>query len=97
MFIKIKTMKTAFWASRDSSSNHEPRPFRSALQTVAGTPIFMAPELLRGESRPTRESDVYAFGILIYESVQRLCILERGGGHSYHEVGHVESPVLLGT
>jgi serine/threonine protein kinase len=41
----------------------------SALQTIAGTPIYMAPELLRGESRPTRESDVYAFGILIYESV----------------------------
>ncbi len=37
-------------------------------QVAVGTPSFMAPELLRGETLPTRESDIYAFGILICES-----------------------------
>jgi serine/threonine protein kinase len=34
--------------------------------TVPGTPQFLAPELLRGES-PSIRSDVYAMGVLLYE------------------------------
>ena len=34
--------------------------------TVPGTPQFLAPELLRGEL-PTRGTDVYAMGVLLYE------------------------------
>lgn len=33
-----------------------------------GSPLWMAPELLRGESTNTPESDVFALGILLYES-----------------------------
>jgi len=33
---------------------------------VIGTPAYMAPELLAGRE-PTRRSDVYAFGVLVYE------------------------------
>ncbi|CAB9514229.1 activated protein kinase catalytic subunit alpha-1 [Seminavis robusta] len=36
-----------------------------------GTPFWMAPELLRGESANTVASDVYSFGILLYEVFSR--------------------------
>jgi serine/threonine protein kinase len=36
-----------------------------------GTPCWMAPELLRGESSNTSSSDVYSFGIVIYEIYAR--------------------------
>ena len=32
-----------------------------------GTPYYLAPEVLRYQTGPTKEADVYAFGILIYE------------------------------
>ncbi|CAB9519143.1 Receptor-type guanylate cyclase gcy [Seminavis robusta] len=38
---------------------------------ATGTPFFMAPELLRKESLNTKESDVYSFGILLFEAVSR--------------------------
>ena len=41
----------------------------SALTTNAGTPIYMPPELLRGEAGLGPYIDVYAFGILAYEIV----------------------------
>lgn len=34
--------------------------------TISGTPTYMAPELLRGE-RATMASDVFAFGLILYE------------------------------
>ena len=53
--------------------------FRLSLNTPAvtaqycvGTPLFMAPELLRNESQPSKEADVYAFGILIFEGAPLL-------------------------
>lgn len=39
--------------------------------SASGTPYWMAPELLRGESSNNAKSDVYAFGILIYEMFSR--------------------------
>lgn len=36
-----------------------------------GTPYWMAPELLRGESTNTMASDVYSFGIILYEAYSR--------------------------
>eukprot|EP00980_Cylindrotheca_fusiformis_P023028 scaffold10066_cov100-Cylindrotheca_fusiformis.AAC.5 len=38
---------------------------------VTGTAYWMAPELLRGESGNTTASDVYAFGIVLYEIYSR--------------------------
>ncbi|CAB9528704.1 activated protein kinase catalytic subunit alpha-1 [Seminavis robusta] len=38
---------------------------------AVGSPYFMAPELLRGDSVNTSASDVYAFGITLYEVFSR--------------------------
>jgi len=38
---------------------------------ATGTPLWMAPELLRGESENTSMSDVYSFGIILYEVYSR--------------------------
>jgi serine/threonine protein kinase len=38
---------------------------------AVGTPYWMAPELLRGESKNTAPSDVYSFGIMLYEIYSR--------------------------
>lgn len=38
---------------------------------ASGTPFWMAPELLRGDSLNSSKSDMYAFGILIYEAYSR--------------------------
>ncbi|CAB9505497.1 activated protein kinase catalytic subunit alpha-1 [Seminavis robusta] len=36
-----------------------------------GTPFWMAPELLRGESANTAESDIYSFGMILFEVYSR--------------------------
>lgn len=38
---------------------------------ATGTPLWMAPELLRGDSENTSMSDVYSFGIILYEMYSR--------------------------
>lgn len=38
---------------------------------AAGTPFWMSPEILRGETGNTTESDAYAFGIILYEVYAR--------------------------
>jgi serine/threonine protein kinase len=38
---------------------------------AAGTPFWMAPELLSGKSKNTAASDVYSFGIILYEVYSR--------------------------
>lgn len=38
---------------------------------ASGTPYFMAPELLRGESQSSCQADVYAFGIVLFEIYSR--------------------------
>jgi len=43
---------------------------RKSTANACGTPLWMAPELLRGEANTTR-SDVYAFGVVIYEIYSR--------------------------
>lgn len=39
--------------------------------SISGTPYWMSPELLRGETSNSAASDVYAFGILLYEVFSR--------------------------
>lgn len=45
----------------------------TAKQTlgVTGTPFWMDPVLLRGEACNTRETDVYSFGIMLFELYAR--------------------------
>ena len=38
---------------------------------AAGTPYFLAPEILRGETGNTVESDAYAFGMVLFEVYSR--------------------------
>lgn len=42
--------------------------FETQSRMLGGAPYFLAPELLKGE-RPSRASDIYAFGLLIDEMV----------------------------
>ncbi|MBI2689204.1 MAG: protein kinase [Acidobacteria bacterium] len=48
--------------------DHDPEMFESRVAWNAGSPYFMAPELLR-HGRATVASDIYAFGLLIDEMV----------------------------
>jgi class 3 adenylate cyclase len=41
------------------------------IRGAVGTPYFMSPELLRMETEPNSASDVYAFGITLYEIFSR--------------------------
>ena len=56
---------------------------KTMSNTVSGTPYWMAPELLRQESCNTTQSDVYSFGIVIYEVYSRL---EPYAGEDYNTV-----------
>eukprot|EP00547_Thalassionema_nitzschioides_P009863 CAMPEP_0194225370 /NCGR_PEP_ID=MMETSP0156-20130528/39458_1 /TAXON_ID=33649 /ORGANISM="Thalassionema nitzschioides, Strain L26-B" /LENGTH=1223 /DNA_ID=CAMNT_0038957291 /DNA_START=131 /DNA_END=3802 /DNA_ORIENTATION=+ len=59
---------------------------------ASGTPYWMSPELLRGESDNTTMSDVYAFGIILYEVYSRKNPYE---GEDYNEViSAVKDPIL---
>jgi len=54
-----------FGLARSSGTTDE---FRTEAGAVAGTPLYMAPELWRREAA-TAASDVYAFGVLLHELV----------------------------
>lgn len=52
-----------------------------SMTKEVGTPLYMAPELLQGDSHYDPSVDVYAFAILAYEIVT--------GKNPYHELGKV--------
>ena len=43
----------------------------SMAMSGAGTPYWLAPEVLRGETSKTPESDAYAFGVILFEMYSR--------------------------
>ena len=47
------------------------QPFSTAdqpVERIVGTPLYLAPELFKGE-QPSRASDIYALGVLLYHLV----------------------------
>jgi serine/threonine protein kinase len=58
-------------------------PHKTSLKAL-GTPFWMAPELLRGDTGNTMESDVYSFGIVMYEIFSRKEPYEED--EDYHKV-----------
>lgn len=59
---KFKAKVADFGLSRNTHNMH---------LRATGTPFWMAPELLRGESTNSSASDVYSFGIILYEMYSR--------------------------
>jgi len=55
---------------------------------ATGTPLWMVPELLRGESGNTAASDVYSFGVLLYE------VYSRRDPYHGEDIGEVISQVI---
>jgi len=45
--------------------------YRERSRGFPGAPLWMAPEILRGESAPTAASDVYSMGIVMFELFSR--------------------------
>lgn len=46
--------------------------------SASGTPYWMAPELLKGESSNNEKSDIYSMGILMYEGKDKSCLVRAG-------------------
>ena len=44
-------------------------PFNPTTTVAGGTPGFTAPELYLDDAEPTKEADIYAFGMVVYEVV----------------------------
>ena len=43
--------------------------FPKSAQRAVGAPAFLSPEILRNETGPSMEADVYSYGIVIYEGL----------------------------
>jgi len=46
--------------------NDNVRVNRSVITSVLGTPDFMAPEIVRGEAKPSNLTDLYSLGVLLF-------------------------------
>jgi serine/threonine-protein kinase len=57
---------------------------QSSDRKISGTPIYMAPEVLRGEPA-TERADLYALGVLLYHLVTRSFPQEAGSFHALRE------------
>jgi serine/threonine protein kinase len=64
----------------------EPNPSGSMTEVIAGTPLYMAPEVLMGQ-KPDAASDVYSAGLVFYELL--------GGRHPFERGRTVSNPPSL--
>lgn len=58
----------------------------TTLTDTGGTPGYMAPELYLAGAKPTKEADIYSFGMLVYEVIT--------GSHPFREQRPMELPML---
>ena len=65
------------------------KSMNKAMTGEIGTPLYMSPELLRGETEYDPSVDIYAFSILAYEIVT--------GKEPYYELGRNVTPFVLAT
>jgi adenylate cyclase len=75
--IKVMDFGLAARLSRTDAGGQTPTITIDVSEPVRGTPAYMAPEQIRGEPAD-RRSDIFAFGILLYEVVSGINPFNRG-------------------
>jgi serine/threonine-protein kinase len=58
-----------FGISKVSTSGDQLNPRLTRTGAVMGTPYYMSPEQIRGSSEVDQRTDVYAFGVILYEAL----------------------------
>jgi serine/threonine-protein kinase len=58
-----------FGISKVSSVGDQMNPRLTRTGAVMGTPYYMSPEQIRGSSEVDQRTDVYAFGVILYEAL----------------------------
>jgi eukaryotic-like serine/threonine-protein kinase len=76
------------------AATRAPSEEQAAEDPLTGTPLFMAPELLRGNS-PSVPTDIYALGVVLFRLVSLRYPIEGGSLHQVAESHHFERSLRL--